>query len=105
MKKQKEDAGFRRFIESHKSVLTGQSPTICCHVRRVKFGSGTAIKPDYYACPMTKPEHDYQHQHGELATLIKYRPQQHWTLETAKEFFENAAIHYKDKWFEGLLMS
>jgi len=88
------DAEFQEWIRRQPSCISGDQDWIdglgegrceCAHVRRVGEGSGTAIKPPYFAVPLTHREHAIQHQHGESA------------LE-ATEYFEKKATHYRTEW-------
>ena len=45
----------------------GEPYCIPAHVRRVEYGSGTAIKPPYSAIPLTNDEHQLAHQKGDSA--------------------------------------
>lgn len=101
------DKPFRKWVETLPSCLTGryseyhngEGRNIARHVRRAK-NSGIAIKPDYSCVPMTKEEHDTQHQHGEAACLMKYLGGE-WTVQGAKDWFDAQAKHYHMMWLDG----
>lgn len=46
----------------------GEGRNEAAHIRRAG-AAGTAYKPAYWQIPLTHDEHQYQHQHGELALL------------------------------------
>jgi hypothetical protein len=78
------DAAFRAWIQTLPSCISGKSsgwlPDVgewrnsACHVRRAGR-SGVAFKEKFACIPLTNEEHQYQHQHGELACLLRYFPQ------------------------------
>ena len=75
----------------------GDGRSIACHVRRIKFGSGTGHKPNYFAVPLTDGEHQVQHgKRGEQGCLFDAG----WDLtqEEAKEWFEQRAVEYLKRW-------
>lgn len=93
------DKALLAWIRQQKSALSGQYGEyiddvgfcVPAHVRRVDLGSGTAIKPEYSAIPLTKEEHDLAHQKGDSAIgdddwwrkmRIKYVGK--WAYETLK---------------------
>lgn len=67
------DKAFLAWVRQQKSALSGvygeyiDDVGFCvpAHVRRVDLGSGTAIKPEYAAIPLTDKEHKRAHQHGD----------------------------------------
>lgn len=89
----------------------GEERNPACHVRRVKNGSGMAIKPPYSALPMTNDEHDIQTRQGELACLEKHFTRKQFVnafygifymseVEIAKDIFDEALIEHRRKWIE-----
>lgn len=71
-----------------------------CHVRRVKNGAGTAIKPDYSAVPMTGAQHDIQTRLGEACCLNTFQLKSRtcWTVEEAKDWFDERRWYYLEEW-------
>ena len=78
--------GFSEFHDD------GEAYCIPAHVRRVEHGSGTAIKPEYSAIPLTNIWHQKAHQEGDsvvgdeewwMRMRVKYVAQ--WAYETIKE--------------------
>jgi len=77
------DAQYRSWIQTLPSCLDGQSfseylehlgewRNPACHVRRARtFGTGFRDVP-CTTIPLTHAQHAYQHQHGELACLMKF---------------------------------
>lgn len=67
------DDEYHEWIKGHKKSATGKvgvddvDPIVPAHVRRVKDGAGTSYKPPFTQIPLTKSEHDLQHQKGESA--------------------------------------
>lgn len=54
--------------------IHGEWRNIACHIRRVKWGSGTGQKNEwFYTVPMTNKEHQLQHNNGESSLLSKER--------------------------------
>lgn len=93
------DEEFLDWIRRQKSALSGvygeyidgEGFSVPAHVRRVDLGSGTAIKPEYAAIPLTDKEHKRAHQHGDSEIgdddwwrrmRIKYVEK--WAYETLK---------------------
>lgn len=76
--------------------IDGVGRNIAAHVRRAK-NSGTGYKPKYNAVPLTDKEHQYQHIFGERALLEKYNDC-HWPVKAAKEWFDDMAESYLEKW-------
>jgi len=115
------DAAYHAWIQTLPSVFDGKSysewlPDVgewrnpACHVRRGGF-SGVAYKKPFSQIPMTNTEHAYQHNHGELACLMKYTrdPQLKTTLMNASpveaeriagEWFDAQVIRYREMWRE-----
>jgi hypothetical protein len=101
-------AEFRRWIQTVPSCLTGHHSeyledghvlNIAAHVRR-SGKSGTAYKEEFACIPMRRDQHDYQHQHGELACLQRFAPRLHAeTVQEAKEIFDAFAALYRRRWF------
>lgn len=102
---EKEDEAFREWVQRQPSCLSGsfseyingEGRCVSAHVRRAST-SGTAYKGKLSCVPMTQEEHDYQHQHGELAVLIRFGGWQDATGEAAKAWFDDLARHYVAKW-------
>ncbi len=76
------DKAYREWVQKLPSCLDGKSfsewiPEIgewrnpACHVRRAGR-SGVAFKEEFACIPMTHDQHAYQHNHGELACLMKF---------------------------------
>ena len=111
------DKDYREFIQTLPSCLSGQFSEyledgrrlcIAAHVRRAGE-SGTAFNAPYSCAPMTQTEHFYQHQHGELACLVKFTrdPQLKVTLldaspieaeRIAGNWFDAQVIRYREMW-------
>src|ERR1035441_5160581 len=88
-------AEYRAWIQTFPSCIDGKSysewiPELgewcnpACHVRRAGR-SGTAYKEPFAEIPLTNAQHAYQHDHGELACLVKFTrdPQLKVTLVNA----------------------
>lgn len=112
------DRAFREWIQTLPSAISGKFsewlPDIgewrnpACHVRRAGK-SGVGFKAQFSVVPLTQTEHLYQHQHGELACLLKFMPQgtllatffhlpeDEW-LEAAKDWFTLKAAAYAELW-------
>lgn len=90
-----QDGAFLAWIRTLPSCINGETPVQACHVRRVKFGSGTGIKPPYAAVPLTAKQHAIQHTKGEQALLVQYG-----IIANAKEWFEDKALYYRRIWNE-----
>lgn len=100
-----QEKDFLRFIREHPSCLSGKTPCVPAHVRRVSDGAGMGKKPRLLAVPMTDEEHKYQHQHGEYACFIKYAKLEYnrnVTQDGVKAWFYNRAIGYRTKFLEGI---
>lgn len=111
------DKAYREFIQTLPSCLSstfseyledGRKLCVAAHVRRAGE-SGTAFKAPYSVVPMTQTEHLYQHQHGELACLVKFTrdPQLKTTLlnaspveaeRIASEWFDAQVVKYREMW-------
>lgn len=99
------DKEHRAWIQTQPSCISGkfseyvngEGRNPACHVRRSKR-SGTGYKALYACIPLTHEEHAIQHQKGELALLRRAFPRQLWTVETAKEWFDNQVIKYFKMW-------
>ena len=85
------DGGFSQW-------LNGEGRNIAAHVRRIKYGAGTGIKPKYRAVPLTHEQHMMQHHKGEAA-VIKYYAGIDLTPEQAAEWFEQKAEYYEEKYW------
>lgn len=67
------EKAYKKWIQQQPSCVSGQFSEyfngegfcIAAHVRRVKHGAGTGIKPAMRYVPLTHDEHLLQHQHGE----------------------------------------
>ena len=101
------DEAFRGWIQKQRSCLSGKfSEWLCdigewrnlaCHVRRAGE-SGTGYKAPYACVPMLRVEHDYQHQHGELAVIQKFNAALARTVKTewqAKSWFDKQVDNYR----------
>lgn len=67
--------------DTYGEYVEGEGRSVVAHVRRVSAGSGVAVKPPFFAVPMTQEEHDKTHQHGE-------------EIFNPPEWFEKKAIAY-----------
>ncbi|WP_020474217.1 hypothetical protein [Zavarzinella formosa] len=100
------DKAYRVWVQTLPSCISGQysewvhaeGRNLACHVRRAGK-SGTAYKAEYSCVPMTREEHDYQHQHGEAACLRRFLGGE-WTVETAKAWFDEQVVRYREEWKE-----
>jgi hypothetical protein len=95
------DTEFLEWVKTQKSAKskefsqyddTGECYCVPAHVRHLELGSGTGIKPEYAAIPLTKEEHDLSHLKGDIAIgdrewwdkqRIKYVSL--WAYETLKK--------------------
>jgi hypothetical protein len=114
------DKAYREFIQTLPSCLDrgfsewimeiGEWRNPACHVRRAGE-SGIAYKAPYATIPLTHAQHAYQHQHGELACLLKYTrdPQLKVILldaspieaeRIAQDWFDAQVIRYRQMWRE-----
>jgi len=78
----------------------GRGRCVACHVRR-SANAGTGYKPLFRAVPLTKAQHDYQHQFGEKALLEQQFGNFH-TIALGKEWFDNQAAIHLQRWKESL---
>jgi hypothetical protein len=115
------DAAFRSWIQTLPSCLDGRTfsewvesigawRNLACHVRRAGR-SGIAFKEEFACVPMSDPQHKYQHNHGELACLVKFThdPQLKATLLSASpveaeriagEWFDAQVEKYRGRWLK-----
>jgi hypothetical protein len=114
------DKEYRGLIQTLPSCLSGQYSewlsdlgewrSVAAHVRRAG-SSGTAYKAPFSCVPMTQTEHLYQHNHGELACLLRFTrdPQLKATLLNASpveaeriagEWFDAQVLRYRKMWRE-----
>lgn len=94
------DAQFLEWIRTRPSCLDGDDYNIqACHVRRVKDGAGTAIKPPYCAVPMTETQHILQSSQGETSCLkVFHTDKKDWPVDGAKQWFDKQRLHYVQEW-------
>jgi hypothetical protein len=101
------DTAYRAWIQTQKSCITGnfseyledgRKLCVAAHVRRAGT-SGTGFKASFSCVPLTQTEHTYQHNHGELACLMKFSrdPQLICTLKNASPF---EAERIASEWFD-----
>lgn len=101
------DEAFREYIQRQRSCLSekysewlgdiGERRNLACHVRRAGE-SGTGYKAPYACVPMMRIEHDYQHQHGELAAIQKFNASLARIIKTewqAKAWFDAQVEKYR----------
>ncbi len=82
----------------HQIEDSGEGRSICCHVRRIKHGSGMGYKPLFSCVPMSQAQHDLQgREDGERKVLDLYLVA-HFDNEQAAEWFEQKAQYYLEKW-------
>jgi hypothetical protein len=87
------DAQYHEWVKSLPESATGrkgvpeQDPIVPAHVRRVKDGAGTSYKPPFTQIPLTKSEHDLQHQKGESAVV-----------DGGKDQFDKWRVKYLTMW-------
>lgn len=103
----KQEKAFLAWIRTLPSCLSGNTPCVAAHIRRVSEGAGMGRKPRLFAVPMTNEEHQYQHNHGEMAVLIKYTrfndiiTYHSWEAkESSKIWFNNLANKYREKFLK-----
>lgn len=90
------EKAFLRWLRTLCSAIDqAKDDIVAAHVRRVNQGSGIATKPKLYAIPLTREQHDFQHQHGELKCLIHFTGR-NWTLADARKWFEDQAFFYRN---------
>jgi hypothetical protein len=93
----KRDREFLAWIRTLPSCLSGESPCVAAHVRRVSEGAGMGIKPRLFSVPMTDIEHRYLHQHGEYAAYFYFYPLPgHYDLQGVKDWFSEQALKYRE---------
>ena len=73
--------------DSYGEWVDGIGRNEACHVRR-SHNSGTSIKPEYSAIPMTHDEHALQHQRGE-------------SVFGAPEWYDEQVVHHLVLWING----
>ncbi len=95
-----DDEDYLEWLKTQKSAKSekygwydnGQGFCVPAHYRRVNRGSGTGIKPQFSAIPLTNEEHQLQHQKGHdaigtdgwwEAQCLKYA--ERWAYETLKK--------------------
>jgi hypothetical protein len=86
------DAEYRAWVQKQPSCVSGkfseyvngEGRCLAAHVRRSR-DSGTAFKAEYSCVPLTREEHDLQHQKGETAL----KP---------KEWFDLKRLQYLRRW-------
>lgn len=108
----RKDQAFLDWVSLQRSCLDGSYSewdgdkwrNIACHVRRASNG-GTGFKPVFSAVPMTRRQHDLQHQQGELSVLMAYTDYRKLLsaypgngVLQAKAWFDEQARHYFDMW-------
>lgn len=115
------DVLFRTWIQTLPSCLDGHSYSefvehlgewrnLACHVRRAGR-SGVAFKAEFSCVPMTDAQHRYQHNHGELACLMKFSRDPQWRTDLlnaspveaerlASEWFDAQVKKYYARWLE-----
>lgn len=74
---------------------------IAAHVRRVRDGAGTGMKPRYSAVPLTFKEHQIQHESGEsgcLDAFLRKHERYFWGEEAARDWFDRQRINYVERW-------
>lgn len=82
------DKAYRKWIQTLPSAISGkfseyvdgQGRNPACHVRRIKWGAGIGIKPDFCYIPLTQTEHLLQHWHGET----HFHPVEWWEEQVMK---------------------
>jgi hypothetical protein len=114
-----EDKRYRQWIQTLPSCLTcdfseyledGRKVCVAAHVRRAGE-SGLAYKAPFSCVPLRQDQHAYQHNHGELACLLRFTrdPQLKATLLTASpveaeriagEWFDAQVLRYRKMWRE-----
>jgi hypothetical protein len=86
------DKDYQNFVRTFGSCFSGMRPVVYAHVRRAGF-SGTGMKPDYFGIPLSKDEHDLQHQKHEAGLLRTKWPDV--SREAAKDWFDNEAQRFR----------
>ena len=59
------DEEFRSWVREQPCIVCKASPVDAAHVRRVEFGAGVGIKPEYSCIPLCREHHRQQHDQGE----------------------------------------
>lgn len=110
----KKDREFRAWVQRQPSCLSGifkeyvngEGRSIAAHVRRAGK-SGTGYKAPFSCVPLTREEHDYQHQHGEYAALhVFWQPRSTslipplYDVDAAKRWFDAESLRYFKLWCE-----
>lgn len=94
-----EDEAYLEWVRTQPSCISGKGPCEAAHVRRLKYGSGTADKGKMNAVPLTPEEHRDQHHGGEAYCLNKHRPKVPlWTETEAKQWFEDQRDEHLTRW-------
>lgn len=99
------DDEFRAWIRKQPSCISKQTPCEAAHVRRTgpenrPDTSGTSYKAKYSCVPLTKGEHNVQHNHGEAACLSTCleKGTYDWKPQEAKDWFDKKAAWYRWEW-------
>lgn len=102
------DAQYLEWVSYQRSVIDGgwnqRNPdrNIPCHVRRLYFGAGLAIKPPFSAVPMTDRQHKIQSGTNGEAKVLRLR----WpnkplvSADFARHWFEDASDQTLARWIE-----
>lgn len=112
--KKRPDAPLTEFCHGLQSVLDGATPCVGAHCDRVHLGKGIGHKAHWYQFPLTYEQHQYSHQHGELACFVKYYIRGDWNnnyrapishashtdQQAVKEFFEAMAMWTRGRFVE-----
>jgi hypothetical protein len=101
------DKQFREWVQRRPSCISGrfsewlpdlgEGRCIAAHVRRAR-NSGTAFKPEYACVPLTKAEHDFQHDHGEAACLNRFLGLATFTRNEGTDWFDRQRVRYLKLW-------
>ncbi len=83
------DADFLRGLTHQPSCLDGsfseyhdgEGRNVACHIRMVKAGAGTGLKPPLSALPLTDAQHRLTHQHGNS----HFRPAEWWEARAEED--------------------
>ena len=104
------DEAYLAWVRTQPSCISGQYSEYvngeglnpACHVRRSST-FGTGFKALFSAIPMTHQEHHHQTVAGEAACLALFLPDfAVWDKQTAKEWFDDKVLEYRQKWMESL---
>jgi len=82
------DAEFLAWLKTQKCCVKHpghEGDIVPAHVRRVKHGAGTGIKPEYSAVPMCARHHQLQHDNAECAV-------------GGKEFLDRERVKHLEQW-------